>query len=369
TTRSGTQTNITKSQTHSQQGYVQTNADWMPRDNWLLTANASACYNHVNSKDRSPFHIGDNYNLGRMEYTMSISAKWRPYKGLSFSTILREECYKRNFVPVIPALFAEYALASRPLKKSGTFRSLFKASVARNYRYPSMDDLYYKPGGNPALRPEKGVTYDGGIECRVQQKAYSVKANLSAFDSYITDWILWTPNAKGYWQPSNLKKVHSYGMELTLTSEVRIKRDWRFSVMGNYAYTSSVNKSDRQTVNDASYGKQLVYVPRHTANFLGTLSWKTWTLQYQWVFYSERFTTTSNEVSYITGRLKPYYMNNVSLEKTFQWRKVHASLKGVVNNILGSEYVTVLSRPMAGRNVEFFLEIRPQWKKSVSPLP
>ncbi len=369
TTRSGTQTNITKSQTHSQQGYVQANADWMPRDNWLLTANASACYNHVNSKDRSPFHIGNNYNLGRMEYTMSISAKWRPYKGLSFSTILREECYKRNFVPVIPALFAEYALASRPLKKSGTFRSLFKASVARNYRYPSMDDLYYKPGGNPALRPEKGVTYDGGIECRVQQKAYSVKANLSAFDSYITDWILWTPNAKGYWQPSNLKKVHSYGMELTLTSEVRIKRDWRFSVMGNYAYTPSVNKSDRQTVNDASYGKQLVYVPRHTANFLGTLSWKTWTLQYQWVFYSERFTTTSNEVSYITGRLKPYYMNNVSLEKTFQWRKVHASLKGVVNNILGLEYVTVLSRPMAGRNVEFFLEIRPQWKKSVSPLP
>ncbi|MDE6634575.1 MAG: TonB-dependent receptor, partial [Bacteroidaceae bacterium] len=181
--------------------------------------------------------------------------------------------------------------------------------------------------------------------------------------------ILWTPNAKGYWQPSNLKKVHSYGMELTLTSEVRIKRDWRFSVMGNYAYTPSVNKSDRQTVNDASYGKQLVYVPRHTANFLGTLSWKTWTLQYQWVFYSERFTTTSNEVSYITGRLKPYYMNNVSLEKTFQWRKVHASLKGVVNNILGSEYVTVLSRPMAGRNIEFFLEIRPQWKKSVSSLP
>jgi len=55
-------------------------------------------------------------------------------------------------------------------------------------------------------------------------------------------------------------------------------------------------------------------------------------------------------------------MNDITLEKTFQWRKVHASLKGVVNNLLGSEYVTVLSRPMPGRNFEFFLEIKPQWK-------
>ncbi|MBR4757684.1 MAG: TonB-dependent receptor, partial [Bacteroidaceae bacterium] len=90
-----------------------------------------------------------------------------------------------------------------------------------------------------------------------------------------------------------------------------------------------------------------------------------WTLAYLWTYYSERFTTTSNEVAYITGRLKPYYMNNVSLEKQFQWKKVHASIKGVVNNLFDSEYVTVLSRPMAGRNFEVFVEIKPQWTKKV----
>lgn len=362
TTRETINTDITHSRSISHQGYLQANADWMPRPSFLLTANASVYYNHVKSEDKSPFHIGDNYNLGRAEFNINLSAKYRPTKYLSLSAVFREECYKNDFVPIIPALFVEYQVPVKASPERKLKKGLYlKASVARNYRYPTMDDLYFKPGGNPNLKPEQGFTYDGGIEAFLQSESFLLKMNLSAFDSYITDWILWTPNAKGYWQPSNLKKVHNYGTEMMATAEVKIKRHWKIALTGNYAYTPSINKSDMLDANDASYGKQLVYVPRHSANLNGRLSWRTWTLTYQWTYYSERFTTTSNEVSYITGRLKPYYMNDVSLEKTFQWRRVHASIKGVVNNLLGSEYVTVLSRPMPGRNFEIFLEIKPQW--------
>ena len=358
TTRETTNTDITHSRSHSHQDYMQADADWMPTDRWLLTANLAAYYNHVRSADKSPFHIGDNYNRGRMEYNLSLSAKYRPTDRLSLSAVLREECYKRDLVPVIPALFAEYSLL--PKGRRGEMLVL-KASLARNYRYPTMDDLYFKPGGNPDLKPERGLTYDGGVEWAVRRDSVTLKGNLSAFDSYITDWILWTPNAKGYWQPSNLKKVHNYGTEMMLSADVRLPRRWSVSLTGNYAYTPSINKSEDLDDNDKSYGKQLVYVPRHSANLSGHLAWRTWTLRYQWTYYSERFTTTSNEVDLITGRLRPYYMNDISLEKQLQWRKVHASLKGVVNNLFDSEYVTVLSRPMAGRNFEVFLEIRPQW--------
>ena len=379
TTREAVSTDITHSRSRSHQGYVQADADWMPTDRWLLSTNLSAYYNHVRSADKSPFHIGDNYNLGRTEYNLSLSAKWRPTERLSLSAILREECYKRgslngqrgkaDFVPVIPALFAEYAVWKSEKKTVRsektpplTSQLYLKASVARNYRYPTMDDLYFKPGGNPDLRPERGITYDGGLEGTLAHKSFSLKANLSAFNSYITDWILWTPNAKGYWQPSNLKKVHNYGTEMMLTADVRLPHRWGLSLTANYAFTPSINRSEDLDDNDASYGKQLVYVPRHSANLSGRLSWRNWTLRYQWTFYSERFTTTSNEVSYITGRLRPYYMNDISVEKQFQWRKVHASLKAAVNNLFGSEYVTVLSRPMPGRNFEIFVEIKPQWQ-------
>ena len=189
-----------------------------------------------------------------------------------------------------------------------------------------------------------------------------IKTNLSAFDSYITDWILWTPNAKGYWQPSNLKKVHNYGVELSLDAQLTLPHTWQLSLTGNYAYTPSLNQSEDLDAADTSYGKQLVYVPLHSANLSARLGWRNWSLAYQWYAYSERFTTTSNDVSRITGRLKPYYMSDLTLEKQFRWRRLHASIKCVVYNLLDSEYITVLSRPMAGRHFEIFVELKPQWK-------
>ena len=33
-----------------------------------------------------------------------------------------------------------------------------KGSMAYNYRFPSMNDLYWRPGGNPEVKPEKGYS-------------------------------------------------------------------------------------------------------------------------------------------------------------------------------------------------------------------
>ena len=226
-----------------------------------------------------------------------------------------------------------------------------------------MNDLYFKPGGNPGLEPEKGFTYDAGIEWEISRKRFQLRGNASAFDSYIKDWILWTPNTKGYWQPSNVKEVHNYGVETTLEAGLKIRKHTLASLTANYAFTPSINKGEQSGGNDASYGKQLCYVPRHSANLSARVQWKSWALQYKWVHYSERFTTTSNEVSYITGRLKPYFMSDITLEKTFRLRHLDASVKGVVNNLFDTDYVTVLSRPMAGRNFEVFIQLKPKWEK------
>ncbi|MBQ9287852.1 MAG: TonB-dependent receptor, partial [Bacteroidaceae bacterium] len=80
-------------------------------------------------------------------------------------------------------------------------------------------------------------------------------------------------------------------------------------------------------------------------------------------YYSERFSTTSNEVNYITGKLEPYYMTDISLEKSFKTKFFHSSIKLQVNNLFDREYVTVLSRPMPGRNFEVFIELKPLLKK------
>ena len=356
TTRQGIKNDITQSQSHTHNGYVQAEADYLPHEKLMLNAKAEAYYNKVRSHDKSPFQQHENYNKGRMEYHGSLQARWRPVSPFSVAAIIREEIYGKKWIPVMPALFADYVLYA-------PWKLVAKASVARNYRYPSMNDLYFKPGGNPDLEPEKGFTYDAGVEWDFRSKAFQLKGSLSAFNSYIKDWILWTPNTKGYWQPSNVKKVHNYGMEIMLEAATQIRKHTRASLTANYAFTPSINQGKPSNDNDASYGKQLCYVPKHSANISARLEWKTWALQYKWIHYSERFTTTSNESDYITGQLKPYFMYDMAIEKAFHWKRLDASVKAVVNNLLDTDYVTVLSRPMAGRNFEIFIQLRPLWKQ------
>ena len=362
TNRVELRTDITHSRSYTHTAFLQGEANFYLRDNLLLTAKAATYYNKVRSHDRSPFHIGQNYDEARPEYQVSAALRWRPWQRFSISGILREEVYGKRAVSPIPAIFAD-VLLNRP------WNLLLKASVARNYRFPSMNDLYFQPGGNPNLQPEKGFTWDGGVEFRSPLlgsrgnvgKGLQLRGNLSAFDSHISDWILWTPNAKGFWQPSNVRKVHNYGIEARLEADWHLPHDLTLGATANYAWTPSINRGKEINGNDASYGKQLCYVPRRQANLSVRLQWRSWALAYKWNHYSERFTTTSNEVNYITGRLLPYYMSDASLEKTFSWKPLDASLKLAVNNLLSTEYVTVLSRPMAPRNIEIYLKLEPKW--------
>ena len=356
TTRQTMTNSITSSRSYSNTAFLQASADWHVTQRLLLMGGADFYYNHVNSHDRSPFHTGENFNLGRPEYHANLQARWRPVDVFSVAAVVRQEVYKNDWVAPIPALFADLILC-RPLNL------VLKASVARNYRYPSMDDLYFQPGGNPNLRPEKGFTYDAGIEMGVQRKSWTLRGNLTAFDSHISDWILWTPNLKGFWEPSNVKKVHNYGLEASLDGSLFLpltshSTPLKITLGGNFAWTPSKNVGEPVNANDDSYGKQLPYVPVVSANAHLRVQWRSWTLAGLWTHYSERFTTTSNEVSHITGRLKPYYMTDLSLEKTFLWGQTQWSLKGVVNNLFSTEYVTVLSRPMPRRNYEIYLTFK-----------
>lgn len=351
TTRQEMKTSITSSRSYSNTAFLSTHTDWMLTPQLMLMGGVDVYYTHVNSHDRSPFHIGKNFDMGRPEYHANVQARWRPWKVFSLAGVVREEVYKDDWVAPIPALFADVILWQ-------PWNVVLKASVARNYRYPTMDDLYFQPGGNPDLQPEKGFTYDMGVEFAVKKARWTLKGNATAFDSHIKDWILWTPNTKGFWEPSNVKKVHNYGMECSLDGSFLLMKDLKVSLAGNFAWTPSKNIGEDINSNDASYGKQLCYVPKTSANVNARIQWRTWTLLYQWNHYSERYTTTSNEVNYITGRLKPYYMTDLSLEKTFCWHQVDGAVKGVINNLFSTEYVTVLSRPMPRRNYEIYLTIK-----------
>lgn len=80
---------------------------------------------------------------------------------------------------------------------------MLKASVSRNYRFPTLNDLYFLPGGNPNLRNEHGFSYDAGVSFEVgKENAYKLNGGVNWFDSYIDDWIIWLPTTKDSFRPA-----------------------------------------------------------------------------------------------------------------------------------------------------------------------
>lgn len=353
-----------RSQSYVHTVYGEFGADYYLGRKWLFTAKATANQHFVQSSDRtvntpSGGKSAVGYDEARFELSGLVGVKYRPTERFGVGLDLREELWGSNTTPLIPAFFADFLLSRKG-------NVLLKVSAARNYRYPTLNDLYFMPGGNDTLRSERGWTYDAGVEFTLgdpalKQHRTGLRAEVTAYNSWIDDWIAWLPTFKGFWSPVNVRKVHAYGLEAKARFAVLLGGEWRLSLDGNFAFTRSINHGDPQNWADESIGKQLVYIPVYSASATGTLSWRSWTLLYKWNWYSERYTTSSNETATRFGVLAPYFMNDVSLEKRFSFRWARLSVKATVNNLFNEEYESVLSRPMARRNYGFFIGFSPRW--------
>lgn len=326
---------------------------------WLFTASLSAHQHFVTSKDKNIIRQdGDKaivgYQKGRIELSGALSAKWKPIEEMGISVVLREEMYGTIFTPIIPALFIDGVIC-----KKGNI--VAKASISRNYRFPSLNDLYFLPGGNPDLKNESGWSYDAGISFSTGKEGiYTLSGSATWFDSYIHDWIIWLPTTKGFFSPRNIKDVHAYGVEIEGKLDWIFAREWKLDIGANFSWTPSINNGEPVSIADQSVGKQLPYVPEYSSSINGRISWRGWAFTYKWCYYSERYTMSSNDIS-LTGKLPSYFMSNIVLEKNLNFKWADLSIKGAVNNLFNEEYLSVLSRPMPGINFEIFVGITPKF--------
>ena len=355
----GIMAHMTRSRSKINTIYGQVDGEYHVTSKLLLSANLSAHQHFVESRDKNIILQEGNkgivgYHKARIELSGSISAKWRPIDRLGISAVLREELCGTQWTPIIPALFIDGVLSKRG-------NIIAKASLSRNFRFPTLNDLYFLPGGNPNLRKESGWTYDAGISFDVgSEGVYRLSGSATWFDSYINDWILWLPTPKGFFSPRNIKDVHAYGIETQANLTIALNKEWQLSLNGTYSWTPSINHGEPISAADQSIGKQLPYVPVHSSTITGRLSWRSWAFTYKWCYYSERYTMSSNDIT-LTGKLPEYFMSNITLEKGFNFKWADLSLKGTINNLFNEEYLSVLSRPMPGINFEIFIGITPKW--------
>lgn len=324
--------------------FATADAEWSIGNNLMLAANVGANRYNVDSHDVAPL-VPTGYTASRNELSARTSARWKPTRWLGVAANLREEWRDGVASPLIPALFVDVALWPE-------IGLIVSSSVARNYHHPTLNDLYYVPGGNPDLQPEQGTTYDLGAEFGIDREHFSIGGKATYFRSDVSNWILWNPTIKGFWTPENLARVESRGVEARLWATAKLGGGWSVSESVLWTLTNSTDA----TPESANFGNQLPYIPRHSLSATTKVEWHKWSLTHQWRYVGRRQTNYSGSTMR-GGYVEAYHLHTLSLERQMSLQEWNFRVRLEVDNLLNADYQSVLSRPMPPRNYALCIEV------------
>jgi len=288
------------------------------------------------------------YKTQQLQGAIRAAVTTTPLKSLKLNLLISNELYNNKTTPLSTSISASYKLFKR--------KELYaNGGVSRNYHHPSLNDLYWQPGGNENLLPEDAFTQELGLSYSTKSSNIGIDASANIFASQIRNWIMWLPHLKGYWEPVNLTQVTARGAELSVSASKTIAR-LTLKASGNYSYTLSTIENAGGIMRAESHGKQLPFIPVHSGGLVVNALWKKFHIVYSFTHFSERYTTTSNNPNSMR-RLYPYYMSSAAIGYDFKLKSTPLALQLRADNILNESYQTILWRPMPGRNFSLILRI------------
>lgn len=247
------------------------------------------------------------------------------------------------FNPFAPSVGGKIQL----LKKEQLY---LKANAGINYHYPSLNDLYWNPGGNPNLKPEKAEMTEAGFSYTKNTRDTELTIDIVGFYNYVSNWIIWLPTEFSYWSPTNLKEVENKGFEATLGLNTILGK-FTLKQNANYAYTASTNIKTNNEL-DNSIDKQLIYVPFHKFNYTLGATYKNTSIYYNYSYTDLRFISTDNN-----WYMPAYFIHNASISQQIKLKKVKLTASFKANNLLNQDYQAMAYRAMPGRNFLFSISL------------
>lgn len=323
--------------------YNKAKYQFQPVRNALVKAAATFDFYHVWTRDTVN---QTGYNQFRRKRGLMLSWQQQLTRNFSAMVLFRKDWINRFSIPFVPYFGFDWMLSQK-------HKLILHGNIARNYHYPDLNDLYWQPGGNPNLLPEEGMNSELGINTYFSKKKLKGRFGLTTFYNDIKNWIIWIPSPMGYWSPQNIRHVVSSGFEADIRLSFPIKK-LMVTFRGDYTYTKSINRGNAAHWGIESVGKQLPFVPLQSGNIVVNLSLKKWYLTWINHSYSERYTTSTNEVT-LRDRLNPYFMNDLYLGKRWFRDGRIISLQLKIFNLFNEQYYSVLQRPMPGRNFMLLL--------------
>ena len=224
----------------------------------------------------------------------------------------------------------------------------FKWLLATRYsnRLPSLNDLYWRPGGNLELKPEKSV--NTSAELNYSSTRWMTK--IAAFHTLTNDLILWHKNPDDFFfSPANISQVRGLGSEISLQYIQPLRSTDRLQFSTSYDVTRSTVLKNI-FLPTLKKGDQLWYTPLHKVftsitynlnSFKGILS------------YSYQSPTKG-----INEDIDAFSLMDASITYNLNIKSTKSRITFQANNITNTQYNRIERRPLPGRNFRIKLNWR-----------
>jgi len=254
--------------------------------------------------------------------------------GTTLNGGLRVQYYQDGIAPLIGSI--------------GVVRKIFsiegmsvRGSITKNYRRPTINDLYWPLLGNPALEPEDGYSYELGLT----YKRDKLELVASVYKNALSNLIVWLPGTDGQFRPQNVSESKSQGVEGNL--------GYAYSTRGKLRidFVLSENRARAEAKDEWSRN---VYQPNQQFGF-------TWSDYKKRIDWSCQYTYTG-----------PVHTDYVAQEQSHDIDEIHLinlslgyaasiiprmRLGFSLRNLLNTNYEYVKDRPNPGRTLQFQINI------------
>jgi vitamin B12 transporter len=294
-------------------------------------------FNHIKA-DFKNYDQGEGQLL-QYQFSTHFSKTWKEI--LSTSLALRYEIQNNNQTPLVFQVGNELNIHKNLSLKS---------NIGNFFRWPTLNDLYWKEGGNPNLKPERGWQAELGLSYHLKVNTFSTELSSAAFYRNVRDWIMWVP-VTNFWSPENIAKVESKGLENKISSRYKLN-DFTLSIKCHYDHILSVNKKKRFD-SDAIYNKQLIYTPIQQMLTEFGIDYKKTSLILNRKYNGFRYTSADNS-AYIDG----FWISNISVIQNVKLKATEFSISAQINNLENKNFEYIAFYPSMGRNYQLTLTIK-----------
>lgn len=289
--------------------------------------------------------FSNNYSedVLRNKLNLKTAFQYQVFKDLNLKFSVAEIIVNSKFSKPLPALKIKYSKNNLPAN------ILLQFDYSRKVRFPSLNDLYWNPGGNINLKEEYAHNFnfnfivERDFKPLEKRNKFYFKNKFEFFNVFSENYIQWQPTNQGFWEPNNIGNVYSRGITNDFTLKYTLKENFSLQNTLSYNFTRITKRNETE---------QLIYAPMNSV-FNSTIITTKWiALMINQQFISKKFTNYDNSLS-----IKKYYLLDFIISREFQINKLHQFYAAFeMNNVLNKTYFTYINRALPKRNFSLKLK-------------